>query len=164
MEQHNKFLDDWMNKKIVILLILAILIGAGVYFKWHSRQQADIIGQTVAPTAVHNIDKLTVQQNVVNYLRQYHRLPDFYITKRKARQSGWDPRAGNLCQVVPGKAIGGDRYNNREKLLPAAPDRQWYEADINYHCGHRASDRLLYSSDGLIYVTLDHYKTFSRVN
>lgn len=153
-----------MNKKIVILLILAILIGAGVYFKWHSRQQADIIGQTVAPTAVHNIDKLTVQQNVVNYLRQYHRLPDFYITKRKARQSGWDPRAGNLCQVVPGKAIGGDRYNNREKLLPAAPDRQWYEADINYHCGHRASDRLLYSSDGLIYVTLDHYKTFSRVN
>lgn len=153
-----------MNKKIVILLILAILIGAGVYFKWHSRQQADIIGQTVAPTAVHNIDKLTAQQNVVNYLRQYHRLPDFYITKRKARQSGWDPRAGNLCQVVPGKAIGGDRYNNREKLLPTAPDRQWYEADINYHCGHRASDRLLYSSDGLIYVTLDHYKTFSRVN
>ncbi|WP_032115655.1 ribonuclease domain-containing protein [Candidatus Arsenophonus nilaparvatae] len=153
-----------MNKKIVILLILAILIGAGVYFKWHSRQQADIIGQTVAPTVVHNIDKLTAQQNVVNYLRQYHRLPDFYITKRKARQSGWDPRAGNLCQVVPGKAIGGDRYNNREKLLPAAPDRQWYEADINYHCGHRASDRLLYSSDGLIYVTLDHYKTFSRVN
>lgn len=153
-----------MNKKIVILLILAILIGAGVYFKWHSRQQADIIGQTVAPMAVHNIDKLTAQQNVVNYLRQYHRLPDFYITKRKARQSGWDPRAGNLCQVVPGKAIGGDRYNNREKLLPAAPDRQWYEADINYHCGHRASDRLLYSSDGLIYVTLDHYKTFSRVN
>lgn len=164
MEQHNKFLDDWMNKKIVILLILAILIGVGVYFKWHSRQQADIIGQTVAPTAVHNIDKLTAQQNVVNYLRQYHRLPDFYITKRKARQSGWDPRAGNLCQVMPGKAIGGDRYNNREKLLPAAPDRQWYEADINYHCGHRASDRLLYSSDGLIYVTLDHYKTFSRVN
>ncbi|WP_334471765.1 ribonuclease domain-containing protein [Arsenophonus sp. PmNCSU2021_1] len=153
-----------MNKKIVILLILAILIGAGVYFKWHSRQQADIIGQTVAPTAVHNIDKLTAQQNVVNYLRQYHRLPDFYITKRKARQSGWDPRAGNLCQVMPGKAIGDDRYNNREKLLPAAPDRQWYEADINYHCGHRASDRLLYSSDGLIYVTLDHYKTFSRVN
>lgn len=103
-----------MNKKIVILLILAILIAAGVYFKWHSRQQADIIGQTVAPTAVHNIDKLTAQQNVVNYLRQYHRLPDFYITKRKARQSGWDPRAGNLCQVVPGKAIGGDRYNTEK--------------------------------------------------
>jgi len=164
VEQHNKFFDDWMNKIIVILLILAILIGAGVYFKWHSRQQADIIGQTVAPTAVHNIDKLTAQQNVVNYLRQYHRLPDFYITKRKARQSGWDPRTGNLCQVMPGKAIGGDRYNNREKLLPAAPDRQWYEADINYHCGRRASDRLLYSSDGLIYVTLDHYKTFLRVN
>lgn len=58
------------------------------------------------------MDKLTAQQNVVNYLGQYHRLPDFYITKRKAQQSGWDPRAGNLCQVVPGKAIGGDRYNN----------------------------------------------------
>lgn len=78
-----------MNKKIVILVILAILIGAGVYFKWHSLHQAKVIGQAVEPTVVHNIDQLTAQQNVVNYLRQYHRLPDFYITKRKTRQRGW---------------------------------------------------------------------------
>lgn len=65
---------------------------------------------------------------------------------------------------MPGKAIGGDRFGNQEKGLPDAPSRQWFEADINYNCGHRGSDRLLYSSDGLIYVTTDHYRSFQQAN
>ena len=69
----------------------------------------------------------------------------------------------NLCAVLPGKAIGGDRFSNREGQLPSAGGRVWREADINYQCGRRGADRLLYSSDGLIFVTRDHYKNFIRV-
>ncbi|GBU12671.1 ribonuclease [Enterobacterales bacterium] len=106
---------------------------------------------------------LTSEQTVVNYLRQNHRLPDYYVTKREARDAGWDARAGNLCQVLPGKAIGGDRFSNREGRLPSAYKRVWREADINYRCGRRGADRVLFASDGLIYVSRDHYKQFVRV-
>lgn len=106
---------------------------------------------------------LTSEQTVVNYLRQNHRLPDYYVTKRQARDAGWDARAGNLCQVLPGKAIGGDRFSNREGRLPSAYKRIWREADINYRCGRRGADRVLFASDGLIYVSRDHYKQFVRV-
>lgn len=106
---------------------------------------------------------LTSEQTVVSYLRQNHRLPDYYISKRQARDAGWDARAGNLCQVLPGRAIGGDRFSNREGRLPSAYKRVWREADINYRCGRRGADRVLFASDGLIYVSRDHYKQFVRV-
>ncbi|MGV3345703.1 ribonuclease domain-containing protein [Enterobacteriaceae bacterium LUAb1] len=104
------------------------------------------------------VDVLTSEVQVVSYLQQHHQLPDYYITKRQAREGGWNAKTGNLCLVLPGKAIGGDRYANREKRLPEQKGRQWFEADINYHCGHRGAERLLYSSDGLIYITRDHYR------
>ncbi|MFZ4833284.1 ribonuclease domain-containing protein [Rouxiella sp. Mn2063] len=109
------------------------------------------------------ITQLTSEQTVVSYLRQNHRLPDYYVTKKQARAQGWDARAGNLCQVLPGKAIGGDRFSNREGQLPAAPGRVWREADINYQCGRRGADRLLFANDGLIYVSRDHYRNLVRV-
>ncbi|PHM36137.1 ribonuclease domain-containing protein [Xenorhabdus innexi] len=114
-------------------------------------------------SASQQIDVLTEQHRVVDYLHQHHKLPDYYITKKQARQLGWEPRKGNLCEVIPGKAIGGDRFTNREHKLPDEAGRQWFEADVNYNCGHRGSDRLIYSSDGLIYLTLDHYNNFTRL-
>ncbi|CCV28365.1 putative ribonuclease [Yersinia enterocolitica (type O:9) str. YE212/02] len=110
-----------------------------------------------------SIEQLTQHQQVVKYLQSHHRLPDFYITKQQAREKGWNPKEGNLCKVLPGKAIGGDRFSNRERQLPKAKGRNWREADVNYRCGHRGSDRLLYSNDGLIYLTQDHYKHFIRM-
>lgn len=106
---------------------------------------------------------LTSEQTVVSYLRQNHRLPDYYISKRQARDAGWNARAGNLCQVLPGRAIGGDRFSNREGRLPSAYKRVWREADINYRCGRRGADRVLFASDGLIYISRDHYQQFVRV-
>ncbi|HBT28621.1 MAG TPA: ribonuclease, partial [Erwinia persicina] len=58
----------------------------------------------------------------------------------------------------------GDRFSNREGGLPQKNGRRWFEADVNYACGRRGTDRLLYSSDGLIYLTLDHYRHFQQVN
>ena len=59
--------------------------------------------------------------------------------------------------------IGGDVYKNREGKLPHANGRIWYEADINYTSGHRGTERILYSNDGLVFVTYDHYRTFYEI-
>lgn len=92
-----------------------------------------------------------------------HQLPDYYISKAQAIKSGWRDWRGNLNDVLPGKMLGGDIYKNREGKLPSAPGRVWYEADMNYKSGYRNRDRILYSNDGLIFVTYDHYQTFYEI-
>jgi len=54
-------------------------------------------------------------------------------------------------------------YQNRDGHLPSAPGRIWYEADINYASGYRSAERILYSNDGLVFVTYDHYESFVEV-
>ncbi|CAI0815754.1 ribonuclease domain-containing protein [Serratia ficaria] len=154
-----------MNKRILVAIVIAVVIAGFSALRGTDRA----IGVN-APAATQGqqqqqqgIDRLTQQQRVVSYLQQHQRLPDYYLTKKQAREQGWDPRDGNLCSVLPGRAIGGDRFSNREGRLPGARNRVWREADINYQCGRRGADRLLYSSDGLIFVTRDHYKNFIRV-
>ncbi|WP_255299737.1 ribonuclease domain-containing protein, partial [Bacillus thuringiensis] len=100
---------------------------------------------------------------VAQYIKQNKKLPDNFITKQQAEALGWDRKKGNLHEVAPGKSIGGNVYYNHERLLPSAPNRTWYEADINYSSGYRGNDRILYSNDGLVYKTSDHYKTFTEV-
>jgi hypothetical protein len=92
-----------------------------------------------------------------------NRLPNYYVSKKQARQFGWMDWKGNLDTVLPNKMIGGDIYKNRKGKLPSETDRVWYEADINYEKGYRNRERLLYSNDGLIFVTYDHYHTFYEV-
>ncbi len=106
---------------------------------------------------------LTGFKEVSDYIRLHHGLPDNFLTKKEAEALGWVPSKGNLHKVAPGKSIGGDRFGNREGLLPKAKGRVWYEADINYEQGTRGADRILYSSDGLIYMTTDHYKSFTDI-
>lgn len=98
----------------------------------------------------------------VTSLRQRHALPERYLDKDAAEDQGWQP-GSDLCDSAPGAAIGGDRFGNRERRLPQRRGRQWYEADLDFACGRRGAKRLLFSSDGLIYVTVDHYETFRQV-
>jgi len=106
---------------------------------------------------------LTGFKEVSAYIREHHKLPPNFITKKEAEQLGWVAAKGNLNDAAPGKSIGGDRFGNREGLLPKAKNRIWYEADIHYKKGPRGADRILYSSDGLIYMTIDHYKSFTDI-
>lgn len=92
-----------------------------------------------------------------------NRLPNYYISKAYARTLGWKDWKGNLNAVLPGTMIGGDLYKNRESKLPSAVGRAWHEADINYTDGYRNRQRILYSNDGLIFVTYDHYQTFYEI-
>ncbi|UNP84341.1 S-layer homology domain-containing protein [Bacillus mycoides] len=100
---------------------------------------------------------------VAKYVKEHKKLPDNYITKDQAESLGWVKKKGNLHKVAPGKSMGGDIFANKEGLLPAAPGRTWYEADVNYISGYRGNDRILYSSDGLVYKTSDHYKTLTEI-
>lgn len=93
------------------------------------------------------------------YLHVHGHLPDNYITKDEARELGWE--GGSVEKVAPGYAIGGDVFGNREGLLPEEPGRIYYECDVDTKdTDSRGAHRLVYSDDGLIYYTSDHYETF----
>ena len=66
-------------------------------------------------------------------------------------------------KYFPGCSIGGDVFGNREGSLPDRSGRTWYECDIDYSGGKRGAKRIVYSNDGLIYYTEDHYETFVRL-
>lgn len=109
----------------------------------------------------------TATQNGIDgadwWLKHYGMLPHYYITKQEAESRGWKAYLGNLDSVAPGMMIVKGIYKNRSGHLPSAPGRTWYEADINYTERFRGLDRILFSNDGLIFVTYDHYVTFYEI-
>ncbi|WP_046215264.1 ribonuclease [Paenibacillus wulumuqiensis] len=168
-----------MSKKslssIIVLIIAAVvlLFGAGDRFGLNltgepGSSSAPQSGEQAASVSTDSSGKtgctvINTFDGVADYLRQHGELPCNYITKKEAEQLGWDAGKGNLDKVAPGKSIGGDVFGNREGRLPRASGRKWHEADINYTSGFRGADRILYSSDGLIYKTTNHYKSFQQM-
>ena len=101
-------------------------------------------------------------ENVVLYLYLYGELPPNYITKEEAEALGWS--GGSVEKYEAGAAIGGDRFGNREGLLPAAQGRKYTECDIDtLGADTRGVKRLVFSNDGLYFYTTDHYESFSEV-
>ena len=100
------------------------------------------------------------KEDVALYLHLYGHLPDNYITKKEAEALGWD--GGSLEKYAKGKCIGGDRFGNYEGLLPKKSKRIYRECDIDtLKKSSRGAKRIVYSNDGLIYYTDDHYKNFT---
>lgn len=98
-------------------------------------------------------------EDVALYLVTYGELPGNFITKNEARDLGWE--GGSVQKYLEGAAIGGDKFGNREGVLPKADGRQYYECDIDTDGeSSRGAKRLVYSNDGLIYYTEDHYESF----
>ena len=98
-------------------------------------------------------------EDVALYLVTYGELPSNFITKKEARELGWD--GGSVQRYLEGAAIGGDKFGNREGILPKASGRQYYECDIDTDGQNsRGAKRIVYSNDGLIYYTEDHYESF----
>lgn len=100
---------------------------------------------------------------VAAYIHTFHKLPSNFITKNEASKLGWVSNKGNLWDVTDEMSIGGDRFGNYEGLLPKKNGRQWYECDVNYTGGFRGDERIVYSNDGLIYYTNDHYESFTKL-
>lgn len=120
--------------------------------------------RTEKPTAAPKQTAITAPQDIADYIFAHGTLPDNFLTKNEARQLGWDSSKNYVSDVAPGYSIGGDKFGNYEGLLPDASGRKWYEADANYTAGPRGAERILYSSDGLVYYTNDHYQTFTEMH
>lgn len=120
--------------------------------------------RTEKPTAAPKQTAITAPQDIADYIFAHGTLPDNFLTKSEARQLGWDSSQNYVSDVAPGYSIGGDKFGNYEGLLPDASGRKWYEADANYTAGPRGAERILYSSDGLVYYTSDHYQTFTEMH
>lgn len=101
----------------------------------------------------------TTKDDVALYLHTYGHLPSNFITKKEAQALGWS--GGSLEPYAPGKCIGGSRFGNYEGLLPEAAGRTYTECDIDtLGASKRGAKRIVFSNDGLIYYTDDHYESF----
>lgn len=143
--------------------LLALLLAATLWVVLAPAASADEAAARLSAFArtlqLRDVDGFV---ETIRTLRAEKRLPARYVTKREAEDLGWRP-GEDLCRVARGRVIGGDRFGNREGRLPAASGRSWREADLDFACGRRGARRLVFSSDGLIFVTLDHYESFREV-
>ena len=96
------------------------------------------------------------------WIKHIASLPKYYITEDELAALGWK-RGKSPAKFAPGKMATMGIYQNKNHHLPQIPGRIWYEADINYYSGRRNGHRLLWSNDGLLFVTYDHYETFLEI-
>lgn len=97
------------------------------------------------------------------WLIKYGTLPEYYISFPEAEEKGWQ-KGESPSKYFSNLILGGKLYYNSNGHLPDASGRIWYEADVNYYSGKRNGHRILYSNDGLIFVTYDHYHSFYEVD
>ena len=167
-----------MKKNKLLPILLVVLLLAGYFFFGGGENPAPVpenaepaAAVTVAPEAPvpetemqpESIDEdgsYTTKEDLALYIHTYGHLPGNFVTKEEARAAGWE--GGGLDEVLPGMCIGGDRFGNREGLLPEATGRSWTECDVNtLHARSRGAERIVFSNDGLIYYTGDHYESFT---
>ena len=143
-----------LRRAMALLLCLVLLVPAAL---------AEVITVYAGDYPVQEGGWYDSMEEVAVYLTLYDALPDNYLTKKEAQALGWDSRRGNLWDVAEGCSIGGDRFGNYEGQLPEKKGRRFTECDIGYDGGYRGAERLIFTNDGLMYYTADHYKTFDEV-
>jgi ribonuclease T1 len=111
------------------------------------------------PEAIEEDGSYFSKDEVALYIHTYGKLPQNFITKAEAKKLGWE--GGSVEEFAPGKAIGGDSFGNYEGLLPQTEGRKYTECDIDTNGkSSRGAKRIVFSSDGLVYYTEDHYESF----
>jgi hypothetical protein len=149
-EQSTRTTGAW---QLVLCLLLGAVAPALAQTAGTSpRQLSEFAGRTGLRQVEPFVDAVTE-------LRSSGQLPERYVSKEAARAHGW--RGGGLCNIWPGHVIGGDPFGNFGGQLPAG--HRYSEADLDSTCRERGPSRLIYSSDGLILVTTDHYRSFMPV-
>jgi guanyl-specific ribonuclease Sa len=155
---------------IVLLLTVALLLSSCTA---NALETAKKKKNTAAPQATAVVETPTAvpeptatpgpldeAQRIADYIFEHGELPDNFITKKQAQAHGWDSAFNYVSDVAPGKSIGGDYFGNYEQKLPAVKSRKYYEADCFYKGGKRNAYRIIYSTDGHVWYTEDHYNTF----
>ena len=171
----NEIFSDKANRvgiKIakVVKMVLVLLLIVGVVYVLKS---CGIIGNHGKPDTSDNTsteqeyddydyevedtddDELDVE-DVALYIHTYHKLPSNYMTKKEATEKGYykNPKKNGIM-------IGGDSFGNYEELLP--PNDDYYECDVDYKGNGRGKNRLIYTTDGTVYHTKNHYKSFTQL-
>ena len=147
-----------------VLLLCACSANAVETAKRKKNTAAPAVTETPAvaePTAEPG--PLDEAQRIADYIFEHGELPDNFITKKEAQALGWDKYINKVSDVAPGKSIGGDYFGNYEKQLPVVQGRKYYEADCFYFGGDRNEYRIIYSNDGHVWFTGDHYQTFTEL-
>ena len=112
------------------------------------------------PESLQEDGTYSSRDDVALYIHSYGHLPGNFITKKEARELGWS--GGSVEDYAPGKCIGGDHFGNYEGLLPEKSGRSYTECDIDtLGSSGRGAKRIIFSNDGLIYYTDDHYASFT---
>ena len=164
-----------MNKNKLIRLIIAILVillGGGKTYMDQQASNSKSQSESSPKIEVNQEDKKTMEQGsseiledqfyydrdeIAVYIHTYGHLPANYISKSEAEQINWSTKD----EVY---VVGGNKFGNREGLLPKKSGRQYYEADIQAgYTNHRGPQRIIYSNDGLIFYTDDHYESFQQL-
>ena len=168
---------------ILILAVVAALNGKNIFVSDNgtetttqsdnfeeiadTTQSTTLAETTTEPTTtgprIAEDGEYTTKEDVAEYIYLYNHLPSNFITKDDAKALGWVSYEGNLWEVAPGKSIGGDYFGNMEGLLPKKSGRKYYECDIDFEGGSRNAKRIVFSNDGLIFYTDDHYESFEQL-
>ena len=172
-------MNQSLKRGLILILIALVIFGVLYFTSQPSDDEAPI--QTAVPNVSAEISpdltevpeetsvpeaavlnengSYTTKEDVALYLHQYGHLPPNYITKKEAQALGWS--GGSLEPYAPGKCIGGSQFGNYEGLLPKAPGRIYTECDINtLGKSKRGAERIVFSNDGLIFYSRDHYESF----
>lgn len=158
-----------MKKKLISLAAVAVIVVLSLFgfFDGDAPQPTDpaahVPETTHAAQTQPVIDRdgsYTGKEDVALYIHTYGELPKNFMTKAEAQDLGWS--GGSLEDYAPGMCIGGDRFGNYEGSLPKQSGRKYYECDIDtLGADSRGAKRIVFSNDGLIYYTDDHYESFT---
>lgn len=159
--------NKWMKALLVIVAVFAVLLiarfGLGPNNNGESgtesESKTESESQQESKKQIKESGQYTSKKDVALYIYTYGHLPSNFITKGEAEALGWP--GGDLWKYANGKSIGGDYFGNYEERLPVKEGRVYHECDIGYKGGKRDDRRIVYSNDGLIYYTDDHYVTFT---
>lgn len=151
-----------MRKKLTAYLMLLLMLCTAAFTGCGDISEPVVrTDNTASDVTVTEDGWYSTPEEVALYIHTYGDLPDNFITKKEAEQLGWDSKKGNLWDVAEGMSIGGDHFGNYEGLLPE--EDSYTECDVNYNGGYRGSERIIFSDDGDIYYTSDHYKSFEQL-
>ena len=151
----------------VILIVALLFTGCEIVLEDDETESESVRHTTVTEVetetesqAIDRDGSYTTAEDVALYIYTYGELPSNFMTKNEARELGWE--GGSLEPYAPGMCIGGDWYGNYEGMLPETNGREYHECDINtLGASSRGAERIVFSNDGLIYYTPDHYETFT---
>ncbi len=153
-----------MDKKlmsIIAVIIMAVLGGLFAFDGTSDTASVDVSDSQYSNVSVVESGEYVSAPEVASYIKQFHKLPGNYITKKEAQSYGW--QGGPLKEYAPGKSIGGDVFTNRQGILPHS-EKKYIECDIDANGTSRGAKRIVYSTENYkVYYTEDHYNTFTEI-